>query len=74
MVLRIISIVSLGCGSGAGNGNSGILATAHRADCRIVLREKRQRMGFVEVAGGLVSKLGVNFRGEQPGFHLKSCT
>lgn len=27
MVLRIISIVSLGCGSGAGNGNSGMLAT-----------------------------------------------
>ena len=74
MVLRIISIVSLECGSGAGNGNSGILATAHRADCRIELREKRQRMDFLDVAGGLVSKLGVNFRGEQPGFHLKSCT
>ena len=73
MVFRIISIVSLGYGSGAGNGNSGILATAHRADCRIELREKRQRMDFLDVAGGLVSKLGVNFRREQPGSRLKSC-
>lgn len=35
MVLRIISIVCLGCGSGAGNGNSGILATKEETkdDC-----------------------------------------
>jgi hypothetical protein len=35
VVFRIISIVSLGCGSGAGSGNSGILATREEAkeDC-----------------------------------------